>query len=160
MEGGDDYQFEGGDAGSLGMEKVQAGTLHKGDLVMIKDHPCKVTEFSKAKPGKHGAAKAMLVGVDIFTGSKHECTYGTGDMVDAPVTKRNEYTLINIEDDGFVSLLNDSGEPKEDLQLPNDKEIADEMKRIFEAAEKECVITVLSALGKEQIINAREGNAI
>lgn len=58
----DDYQFEKGDAGSGGVEKVSAGSLKKGDLVMIKGHPCKVMSFSTAKTGKHGSAKAMVTG--------------------------------------------------------------------------------------------------
>mmetsp|Transcript_2853 Transcript_2853/g.2678 ORF Transcript_2853/g.2678 Transcript_2853/m.2678 type:complete len:161 (+) Transcript_2853:31-513(+) len=157
MEGGEDYDFSGGDAGSLGMVKVSAGSLHKGDLVMIKGHPSRVVSFSTAKTGKHGSAKAMVTGIDIFNGNKYECTFSTGDMVDAPDTKKREFQLINIDDDGFVTLLFDNGETKEDLKLPEDKEVADKMKQIFEAGEKECIVTVLEALGKEQIINAREG---
>ena len=158
MEGGEDYDFSGGDAGSLGMEKVSAGSLHKGDLVMIKGKPCRVVNFSTAKPGKHGSAKAMITGIDIFTGNKYECTYSTGENVDAPVTKRLEYTVINIEDDGFVTLLNEAGETKEDLKLPEDmKEICDKVKEIFEAGEKECIVTVLEALGTQKIVAVREG---
>jgi hypothetical protein len=55
----EDYQFEQGDSGSSDIEKIQAGCLKKGSLVMIKGHPCKVMDFSTAKTGKHGAAKAM-----------------------------------------------------------------------------------------------------
>ena len=159
-EGEGDYDYTTGDAGSLGMEKVQAGTLHKGDLVMIKGHPCRVVAFSTAKPGKHGSAKAMLTGIDIFTASKYECTFSTGENVDAPVTTRLEYTLINIDDDGFVSLMNDSGDIKEDLKLPEEdwlKDVADKARAIFEEGTKECIISVLSALGKEKITGCREG---
>ena len=34
---------------------------------MIKDRSCKILSCSTAKPGKHGSAKAMLTGADIFT---------------------------------------------------------------------------------------------
>mmetsp|Transcript_45692 Transcript_45692/g.33410 ORF Transcript_45692/g.33410 Transcript_45692/m.33410 type:complete len:143 (-) Transcript_45692:38-466(-) len=142
------------------MEKVSAGSLHKGDLVMIKGKPCRVVAFSTAKTGKHGSAKAMVTGIDIFTGNKLECTFSTGENVDAPVTKKTEYTLINVEDDGFVTLLTDGGETKEDLKLPDDKEIGDKIKAIFEAGDKECIVTVTAALGQEQITAVREGNAI
>ena len=131
----EDYQFESGDAGSAGIEKVSAGSLKKGDLVMIKGHPCKVVSFSTAKVGKHGSAKAMITGIDIFTSNKYECTFSTGDNVDAPLMKRIEYTLINIEDDGFVSLMDDNGNMKEDLKLPEDewlKDVTDKVKAIFE----------------------------
>ena len=146
----EDYEFESGDAGSAGIEKVSAGSLKKGDLVMIKGHPCKVVSFSTAKVGKHGSAKAMITGIDIFSSSKYECTYSTGDNVDAPLLKRVEYTLINIEDDGFVILMNDAGETKEDIKLPEDewlKDVKDKIREIFEAGEKECLVTVITAMG-------------
>jgi len=37
---------------------------------MIKGHPCKVVDVSHAKPGKHGAAKANIVGIDLFSNKK------------------------------------------------------------------------------------------
>ena len=156
----EDYEFESGDAGSAGIEKVSAGSLKKGDLVMIKGHPCKVVSFSTAKTGKHGSAKAMISGIDIFTSSKYECTYSTGDNVDAPLLVRVEYTLINIEDDGFVSLMADNGDMKEDLKLPEDewlKDVTDKIKTIFEEGKKDCMVTVIGSMGQEKIIAVREG---
>ena len=88
--------FQHGEAGGTGTEKVSAGGLKKGDLCMIKGHPCKVVSFSTAKVGKHGSAKAMVTGIDIFTSNKYEATFSTGDMIDAPLTKRVEYTLLDI----------------------------------------------------------------
>jgi translation initiation factor 5A len=146
----DDYQFEASDAGSAGIEKVSAGSLKKGDLVMIKGHPCKVVSFSTAKTGKHGSAKAMVTGIDIFSSSKYECTFSTGDNVDAPLTKRLEYTLINIDDDGFATLMDDAGTMKEDLQVPTDewlKDVTDRIKEIFAEGKKECIVSVISAMG-------------
>jgi translation initiation factor 5A len=156
----EENEFTKGDAGSEGIERVSAGSLHKGDLVMIKDHPCRVVAFSTAKTGKHGSAKAMITGIDIFTANKYECTFSTGDNVDAPVCKRSEYTLINIEDDGFVSLMSENGDIKEDLKLPEDewlKDVTEKIREIFEDGTKECTVTVLGALGTEKIIAVREG---
>lgn len=142
----DENEFTQGASGSSGMEKVSAGSLHKGDLVMIKGHPCKVVSFSTAKTGKHGSAKAMITGIDIFSSNKYECTFSTGDTVDAPIVKRTEYNLINIEDDGYVTLLNDAGDTKEDLTLPADewlKDVHDKIKEIFEDGSKEVIVTVI-----------------
>ena len=62
-------EFEKGDAGALNTKLVDAGRAKPGSLIMLKDSqfPCKVTAFSTAKPGKHGSAKAMITGKDIFT---------------------------------------------------------------------------------------------
>ena len=159
----DDYQFETGDAGSAGIEKVSAGSLKKGDLVMIKGHPCKVVSFSTAKVGKHGSAKAMITGIDIFSSSKYECTFSTGDNVDAPLVKRQEFTLINIDEDGFCSLMSDNGDVKEDLQLPTDewlKDVTDRVRQIFEEGKKECIVTVVAAMNQEKMIAVREGKEV
>ena len=53
--------------------------------MMKGEFPCKVINFSTAKPGKHGSAKAMITGKDIFTDKQYEETFGTGDMIPAPV---------------------------------------------------------------------------
>ena len=84
----EDNEFIQGDAGASGMEKTAAGSLKKGSLVMIKGRPCKVVDFSTAKTGKHGSAKAMVTGIDIFTSNKLECTFSTGDNVDAPIVNK------------------------------------------------------------------------
>lgn len=159
----EDYTFEQGDSGSAGVEKVQAGCLKIGSLVMIKGHPCKVVSFSTAKTGKHGAAKAMVTGIDIFTSNKYECTFSTGDNVDSPVVDRKEYTLLTIDDEGYMSLMKDDGEIKEDLRLPEDewlKDVTERVKEILAAGEKECIVTVVGAMGQEKLIAAKEGNAI
>ena len=159
----EDYQFEQGESGSSGIEKIQAGCLKNGSLVMIKGHPCKVVSFSTAKTGKHGAAKAMVTGIDIFTSNKYECTFSTGDNVDAPLVQRKEYTLISIDDEGFMTLMDDSGSMKEDLKIPEDewlKDVTTRCREILEASEKECIVSIVSATGMEKLISAKEGNPI
>ena len=130
---------------------------------MIKGHPCKVVSFSTAKTGKHGAAKAMVTGIDIFTSNKYECTFGSGDNVDAPLVVRKEFTLINIDDEGFMSLMDETGTMKEDLKLPTEdwlKDVSAKCREVLAAGEKECLVSVISATGMEKLISVKEGNPI
>jgi len=160
---GEDYTFEQGDSGSAGIEKIQAGCLKIGSLVIIKEHPCKVVSFSTAKTGKHGAAKAMVTGIDIFSSSKYECTFSTGDNVDQPVCLRKEYTLNFIDDEGFMALMTEQGDIKEDLKLPEEewlKDVVEKAKSILEDGKKECLVTIISAMGQEKMTSVREGNNI
>ena len=134
-----------------------------GSPIMIKGHACKVVNFSTAKTGKHGAAKAMVTGIDIFSASKYECTFSTTDNVDAPIIVRKEYTLNYIDDEGFMSLMTDQGELKEDLKLPEEewlKDVATRAKEILEEAKKECLVSVISSMGQEKLISVKEGLAI
>ncbi len=130
---------------------------------MIKGHPCKVVSFSTAKTGKHGAAKAMVTGIDIFSSSKYECTFSTTDNVDAPLVVRKEYTLNYIDDEGFMALMTDSGEMKEDLKVPEDewlKDVTEKIRDILADGKKECLVTIVSAMGQEKLISVKEGNNI
>ena len=155
----EDETFENTDAGASMCEKVESQRLKNGSLVMIKGNPCKVTEVSTAKPGKHGSAKVIIKGRDILTSKVYDCTFHSGDMIDAPIVVRNEYTLCNIDEDR-LELLDANGEMKEDVNLPEDehlKDVANKIREIFEAGKKECLVTVLATLGKEKVVEVREG---
>ena len=153
-------EFDKGDAGSSKTELTEAGRAKPGSLVMIKDFPCKVTAFSTAKPGKHGSAKAMLTGKDIFTDKQYEETFGTGDMIPKPIVTKTEYQCIDVVD-GFLSLMQmDTGEMKEDIKLPSEEHlntVAKRIKEIVDAGKKECLVTVQVWGEKEQACAVREG---
>ena len=119
-----DEEFANTDAGASLTEPTNTSRLKPGSLVMMKGFPCKVTEVSTAKPGKHGSAKVILKGKDILTGKQYECTYHSGDMVDAPICKRDEFTLLNI-DDTTLELLTKEGEVKSDVNVPEDEHLKD-----------------------------------
>lgn len=125
---------------------------------MLQGFPCRVVDMSTSKAGKHGHAKATIVGIDLFTGKKYEDSCPSTHNMETPVVKKQEYTLIDIADDGFVSLLLDSGETKEDLKLSEDEDDAETMAKLkadFQAG-KSLLVTVIAAMGKEKIISYRE----
>ena len=158
----DDETFEITDAGSSMCEKTDTNRLKNGSLIMIKGFPCKVTDVTTAKPGKHGSAKVILKGKDILSDKIYECTYHAGDMVDAPIVKRIEYTLLNI-DDTTLELLDEKGEVKSDVNLPEEehlKDIKSNVIKFFEEGKREVLVTVLNTLGKELVTDVREGNEV
>ena len=87
---------------------------------MLKGHPCKVIDYSTAKPGKHGSAKATIVGTDIFTNKKYEDSCPTSANMRVPIVNKAEYEVADIAEDGFCSLLQQDGSLKENLKLPVD----------------------------------------
>lgn len=64
--------FESADAGSSHTYPMEGGQIRKGGYIMIKGRPCKVSDVSTSKTGKHGHAKCHFVAIDIFTGKKME----------------------------------------------------------------------------------------
>lgn len=130
---------------------------------MIKEKPCKVVDISTSKTGKHGHAKANITGIDIFTGKKYEDSCPTSHNVEVPVITRHEFQVLNVTDDGQVSLLLDNGETKDDLDLPKDtdgkeEEVGKVVRQLFEEG-KSILVTVVGACGVEKIVSAKELSA-
>lgn len=67
-----EQDFEVANAGAASTYPVQAGAIKQGGFAMLGGHPCKVVNIARSKPGKHGHAKVVLTGIDIFTGKKHD----------------------------------------------------------------------------------------
>ena len=136
---------------------TMAGTIKKGGYCMLKGHPCRVIEYSTAKPGKHGAAKATIVGIDIFTNKKYEDAFPTSATVQVPIVKKFEYEVADVDEDDFVSAILEDGCLKDDLKLAReDEEIYKELRKFWEEREDRLVFfTILAAVEKEKYISGR-----
>uniref|UniRef100_A0A1J3J2I4 Eukaryotic translation initiation factor 5A n=2 Tax=Noccaea caerulescens TaxID=107243 RepID=A0A1J3J2I4_NOCCA len=146
----DEHHFESSDAGASKTYPQQAGTIRKSGYIVIKGRPCKVVEVSTSKTGKHGHAKCHFVAIDIFTSKKLEDIVPSSHNCDVPHVNRTDYQLIDISEDGYVSLLTDNGSTKDDLKLPTDGDLLQQIKSGFEDG-KDLVVSVMSAMGEEQI---------
>merc|ERR1719436_2165176 len=141
----DEPTFESTESGASATYPQQAGELRKGSHLMIKGRPCKCVEVSTSKTGKHGHAKAHIVAIDIFTGKKYEDLCPTSHNVEVPFVVKTEYQVMSADEaTGEVSLLKESGETKDDLNLPtkvttgeptdDDKRVTKEILEYFEGA--------------------------
>eukprot|EP00927_Polykrikos_kofoidii_P017872 TRINITY_DN1819_c0_g1_i14.p1 TRINITY_DN1819_c0_g1~~TRINITY_DN1819_c0_g1_i14.p1 ORF type:complete len:169 (+),score=43.43 TRINITY_DN1819_c0_g1_i14:90-596(+) len=165
----DEPTFDSADAGASHTYPMQAGEIRKGSHLMIKGSPCKCVEVSTSKTGKHGHAKAHIVAIEIFTGKKMEDLCPCSHNLDIPFVKKTEYQVLTADKDtGEVSLLQEDGSTKDDLNLPcfvktgeptdDDKKVQEELLRELEG-EKTVFAIVQSACGKEKIIGVKLGTA-
>lgn len=151
---GDDGEFQSAASGASATYPLQCSALRKNGFVMIKGRPCKVMEMSTSKTGKHGHAKVHLVALDIFTGKKYEDLCPSTHNIDVPNVTRNDFQLIDISDDGFVTLMNDKGDTRQDLRLP-EGELGDKIRQEFGNDEGNVIVTVMAAVGEEAIIASK-----
>ncbi|KAM9976940.1 hypothetical protein ACTFIR_010789 [Dictyostelium discoideum] len=134
---------------------IQCSALRKNGFVVIKGFPCKIVDMSTSKTGKHGHAKVNITAIDIFTGKKYEEICPSTHNIDVPNVSRKEYTVMDVQD-GYLSLLDASGEVKEDLALPED-DIGKEISQMLKEG-KEPLVSVISALGKEGVVSVKVSN--
>jgi len=83
----------------MGAEEItykSVASLKVGTYIMIENEPCKIVDISKSKLGKHGAAKARIVAVGVFTGQKRTIIKSTGDKVEVPVISRKEAQVLSV----------------------------------------------------------------
>ncbi|KAI6710467.1 eukaryotic translation initiation factor 5A-2 [Diplocarpon mali] len=150
-----EHTFDSADAGASATFPMQCSALRKNGFVVIKNRPCKIVDMSTSKTGKHGHAKVHLVAIDIFTGKKLEELCPSTHNMDVPNVSRKEYQLLDVSDDGFLSLMADDGETKDDVKVP-DGEIGDKIEKLFTTEEKDTNVIVLTAMGEQAAIEAKE----
>lgn len=151
-----EFDFNLGDAGASETIPIQAGSLKKGMHAVIKGNPCKIVEISTSKTGKHGHAKASITGIDIFTGKKYQDISPTSHNVMQPIVTRKDYQLIEISEDGFLSLMDEEGQIREDLSFGSENDpIYEKIKDEF-LLNKNLNVTVLRSMQKEKIVSYKE----
>lgn len=161
----DDHDFhQGGENGSL-TYPMPAGALKKGGYICINNRPCKVIDLSVSKTGKHGHAKVSIVATDIFTGNRLEDQAPSTHNVEAPFVKTATYSVLDIQPNdrdpsapARLSLMNDEGESRDDLDMPPDATLAAQIKEQFDAG-KEVMVIVVSAMGIEQVLQTKNASA-
>jgi translation initiation factor 5A len=129
----DNHDFAAASSGASESFPQQCSALRKNGFVLIKDRPCKIVEMSTSKTGKHGHAKVHLVGIDIFNSKKYEDICPSTHNMMVPNVLRKEFMLLDISDDGFVSILDeDKNETRDDIRLPADADLGKQPLSFFQ----------------------------
>jgi translation initiation factor 5A len=160
------FDLEDGQSDSVGLNIgdthfQDAGSVRKGDHVMIKDQPCRVMQITRSKIWKgpyRGCFQSHITARDIFTGKKQEATFPVTQKVNMPFVKRHEYIVMDVGTAGELDLLTSEGATKSNVNLPTgtdaDAELAESIQACFSSG-KIVVVVVLSACGYEKVVQCK-----
>jgi translation initiation factor 5A len=127
--------------------------------MMIKGKPCKVLNISVSKTGKHGHAKCNFTATDIFTGKKYEDMIPSSHGTTVPIVNKSEWEIIDIGDADELTLMDEGGNQKTDLNLPTFPEgLGEEIREAWNGGENQVMVSVQSAVGIEQVIGYKKEN--
>jgi translation initiation factor 5A len=73
---------------------VDVGSVKIGQYIIVEGEPCKVVEFEKSKPGKHGAAKARIVAISVTTGTKKNVISPVDARIDVPMIEKKTAQVL------------------------------------------------------------------
>jgi len=140
---------------TTGVHPEQCNNLKVNGFAVFKGRPCKIMEMSKSKPGKHGAAKYHLVGIDIFSGKKYDEICQSTHQMEVPDVNKFDMQLIDVSDDQFLSLMSEDGkDTRGDLKVPAG-EVGERLTQLF-GEDKNVIVTIQSSMGEEMVVAVKE----
>ena len=80
---------------------TDVGALKIGHYVLIDNEPCRIVEYEKSKPGKHGSAKARIVAIGTFDGGKRSLVSPVDARVDVPIIEKRSAQVISLVADSI-----------------------------------------------------------
>ena len=87
------------------------GSLKIGSYILLPvgdqptGEPCRISEYDTSKPGKHGAAKARIVGVGVFDGAKRPHVGPVSMQIHVPLIDKRPGSIISITGSEILRLV-------------------------------------------------------
>jgi translation initiation factor 5A len=75
---------------------VELGSIKVGSYVMIDNEPCRIVEYNKSKPGKHGSAKARVVAIGVFDSLKRSFVKPVNSQVEVPMIEKRSGQVLAV----------------------------------------------------------------
>jgi translation initiation factor 5A len=75
---------------------MELGALRVGSYIIIDGEPCRIMNYTKSKPGKHGSAKARIVAVGVFDEAKRTLVKPKSAQVEVPIIQKKGGQVISL----------------------------------------------------------------
>merc|ERR1712113_3179 len=142
------------------VEPIKAGQIKKGMFALLNGKPCRIHEVTVSKTGKHGHAKCHFHGTDIFTKKKVEGLESSTHYMNMPFVTKQEYDVIGMDEEGYMTLMDDAQATREDLKLPDGdahEKLREDFMKAYEA-EESIVVSVTKSMNTEMILDFKVVN--
>lgn len=126
------------------------GSLKVGQHLVIEGEPYRIVSYEKSKPGKHGSAKARIVAINIFDGSKKSIVSPVSARTDIPIIDKRSAQVVSISGDSLQLMDLETYEIFYS-SMPDDLDVR---KKVVQGVEVE----YWSVLGRMKIIRVKGAN--
>jgi len=126
---------------------VDVGSLKIGHYIVVDGEPCKIVEYEKSKPGKHGAAKARIVAISALTGQKKSVISPVDAKIEVPMIEKRTGQVISITGD-MVQLMDLETYQTFETEIPTDEDLKGKLTSGLE-------VEYWSMLGKNKIVRVK-----
>jgi translation initiation factor 5A len=126
---------------------VDVGELRVGGYMMIEGEPCHIVDITKSKPGKHGSAKARIVGVGVFDGVKRQFVKPVASNAEVPIIDKRTGQVFAVTPNG-IQIMDLETYAYSDAPYPEDAELKAKLVAGVE-------IEYWNIMGKMKIVRAK-----
>ena len=123
------------------------GSVKTGSYIVIDGEPCRIVDYDKSKPGKHGSAKARVVGVGIFDNIKRSIVSPVSSGIEIPLIEKRSAQIISLTPTK-IQIMDLENYEISDIDIPEDEEIKNKL-----AAGKE--VEFWRVLGKQKVVRVK-----
>lgn len=74
----------------------EVGAVKVGSYVLVDNEPCRIVDYTKSKPGKHGSAKARVVAIGVFDGVKRSFVKPVDAQIEVPLIEKRAGQVISL----------------------------------------------------------------
>lgn len=98
---------------------VGVSTLKKGDTMIIDEEPCRISDLTVSKSGKHGHAKVRIIAIGILDDKKRNIMMPGHDKVEVPLVEKKSAQVLSITGD-MASVMDSESFETFDLEIPEE----------------------------------------
>jgi translation initiation factor 5A len=126
---------------------IDVGSLKIGQYIVVDGEPSRIVEYEKSKPGKHGAAKARIVAIGVFTDQKRAIISPVDAKIEVPLIEKRSGQVIS-KTGGIVQIMDLETYQTFETPMPTEEDLKAKLASGLE-------VEYWSMLGRKKIVRTK-----